>query len=150
MGLRRVPRHSERCSTLSASTESLRRSAINSAASFDSAFSSSVVNGRMYPKPLQMEHQPCGELKENRRGSSSSNESPQCGQVISLLKTIRSCEGFEFRPPSLNEGYLVFFLPGKRKADPFPIFNAVFTNRCNSLSSVFSNSATTTSMVCSR
>src|SRR5690348_17916466 len=44
------------------------------------------------PNPPHSSHMPCGELNENKRGSSSSNARPQFGQLISVLMTVRSEE----------------------------------------------------------
>ena len=33
------------------------------------------------PRPAHLEHAPCGELNENKLGSSFPTEKPQCGQA---------------------------------------------------------------------
>src|SRR5207302_9968163 len=65
------------------------RSSCNSASSTVSLSASYVGASHTSPKPRHCSHQPCGELNENKRGSSSSNDWPQPGQLISVLKIVK-------------------------------------------------------------
>ena len=84
-----------------------------------------------FAEPAAFLHAPCGELNENKRGSSSSKARPQPGQLISVLMTVSR------------------FFESSRCAVPRPISSA----RCVRLRAFkirfASITPTTTSMVCS-
>ena len=89
------------------------------------------------PKPRHSVHQPCGELNENSRGSSSSNDRPQSGHARSVLRIV----------PRL--------FSSSTRMVPRPIFSALFTSSASlrlrgPRVSAGVRSPTSTSMVCSR
>ncbi len=85
-GLSRAPWHCGQGRSSSSSSQPVARS---SASSFSAAEALSSSRTRLpfhtTPKPRHSGHQPCGELYENKRGSSSSKASPHSGQLISVL-----------------------------------------------------------------
>src|SRR5882757_11143391 len=81
IGFRRWPAHSAQVSV--ASSASSRHT--------DSSPLCSASNcGNCSPVPKQLLHQPCFELKENSRGSSSGNPVPQFGHARLVEKTAAS------------------------------------------------------------
>src|ERR1700677_572375 len=87
IGFKRAPLQSGHSTACPSSSDSCCFSSFNSDSSIDSPSSSSGTS-HTSPKPRQPLHHPCGELNENKRGSSSSNDVPQPGQLISVLKIV--------------------------------------------------------------
>ena len=88
---RREPRQLGHSRASSSSIHSDSRSAANSVSRTESPSALAPVcksRFQISPNPPHSSHAPCGELKENKRGSSSSNARPHPGQLISVLMTV--------------------------------------------------------------
>ena len=133
-------------------------SAARSASSWESKSLAEGISVQTSPKPRQCSHQPCGELKEKRRGSSSSNEMPQSGQFISELR-MRNSSGEAwssfFEPLDLDdfpcgtlslEGAVVMI---RAFAVPLPVSSACLARSRTPVPDPFPIVPIRTSMVCS-
>src|SRR5688500_12550084 len=81
------PWHAWHCSASPSSSHSLCRSRSSSCSMAESSRGSTEAR-HTSPNPLHSVHHPWGELYENNRGSSSSNDCPHSGQLISVLTTV--------------------------------------------------------------
>ncbi len=91
-GLMREPWQARQTMSSSASMRSMLRSASSSASRTESKreVSRRWLRFGTFPWPRQTLHQPWGELKEKRRGSSSSNERLQQGQLEEVERRMSS------------------------------------------------------------
>ena len=139
MGLRRVPWQPGHDTSSSSSMRSIARSASSSASSSVSKREVSGTIARCFfgilPWPRQVPHQPRGELKENRRGSSSSKDWLQHGQLDCV------------------ESRMNFLSAVKSLMRPLPMLSVRSSDSARFGSAVFLawplKSAVTTSMSCS-
>ena len=140
VGLSRVPSQSGHCTSSSSSMRSIARSASSSASS---SVSKREVSGTIarcffgtFPWPRQVPHQPRGELKENRRGSSSSKDWLQHGQLdcvdsrMNFLSAVKSL----MRPlPTVSVRSMDWSRFGAAEAFPWRLKSAVTTSMSCSL-----------------